>query len=125
MIKKSVVRGRVFEILSGKFPAPTLHYKDVEEPTDDNPIIRLVLVSSFFDEMDTRSKQTFLIIRDILSEAGLFEEFNEVLVVVMPMGRKEYVANGNSIFAPKPEDDDDKNDSLYQEVFDEDGNFRT
>lgn len=98
MTIKNDIKSRVYEVLGSTFAEPKLYFKDEQEPTEDNPIVRFVLVSPFFDDKDTKSKDTFLQIRDVIEAGGIFEEFKDYLVVVMPMGRAEYERNGNSIF---------------------------
>lgn len=75
-------------------------YRDEAEPTEEDPLIRMVLVSPFFDDKDTDSTETYLLVRNLLKDAGLFEEFADLLVLVTPMAKAQYVENGNSI-APK------------------------
>lgn len=98
MTLKDQVSKSILEGLRPKYPDAVLHPKDKWHPTEENPVLRFVLVTSAFDDKDTDSLETFVELRGAIEQAGVFDAYQGYLIIVMPMSHVEFMANGGTIF---------------------------
>lgn len=96
MIKETISKA-ILEVAQKRFSNPQIFAKDHDEPSEENPIVRFVLVSPSFAEGDHSNKAKINEVMAFFESEEVFRPFTNLWVLVQPMAEATYIANGNSI----------------------------